>query len=166
VAGAMVFHVAKSSSGSGALITIGTNTTTGRLMSGKTFAAGRRLDADSAQTVTGTQDPLVWSVGSAVIDYANSNLHLYENGTLNVESLSYQTSGNTSNTVSSMYRIGANANATAATFFNGDIAELILIQNDVTTATRQLVEGYLAHKYGLSASLPAGHPYKSAPPPP
>ena len=32
------------------------------------------------------------------------------------------------------------------------------------TATRQQIEGYLAHAQGLSASLPAAHPYKSAAP--
>ena len=27
-------------------------------------------------------------------------------------------------------------------------------------ATRQKVEGYLAHKWGLSGNLPSNHPYK------
>ncbi len=31
-------------------------------------------------------------------------------------------------------------------------------------ATRQKIEGYLAHKWGLEANLPASHPYKLAPP--
>ena len=30
--------------------------------------------------------------------------------------------------------------------------------------TRQLLEGYLAHKWGLEDSLPGGHPYKSEAP--
>jgi Collagen triple helix repeat (20 copies) len=46
----------------------------------------------------------------------------------------------------------------------GDIASVIALGVDVPAATRQEVEGYLAHKYGLAANLPAGHPYKSAPP--
>jgi hypothetical protein len=29
---------------------------------------------------------------------------------------------------------------------------------------RQRIEGWAAHKYGVAASLPAGHPYRSAPP--
>lgn len=30
--------------------------------------------------------------------------------------------------------------------------------------TTQRVEGWLAHKYDLTASLPVGHPYKNTPP--
>jgi len=30
------------------------------------------------------------------------------------------------------------------------------------SATRQLIEGYLAHKWGTTGSLPAGHPYKTS----
>lgn len=34
----------------------------------------------------------------------------------------------------------------------------------VTDDDRQKLEGYLAHKHGLDANLPSGHPYKSSPP--
>ena len=40
----------------------------------------------------------------------------------------------------------------------------IVIGNSLSTNDRQRVEGYLAHKWGLTALLPAGHPYKSAAP--
>ena len=33
-----------------------------------------------------------------------------------------------------------------------------------TQEQRQRIEGYLAHTWGLTANLPAGHPYKAAPP--
>lgn len=45
-----------------------------------------------------------------------------------------------------------------------DLAELIVVPAALSTADRQKVEGYLAHRWGLSESLPADHPYKSAPP--
>ena len=44
------------------------------------------------------------------------------------------------------------------------IAEIIIINASITTDTRQRIEGYLAHKWGLTANLPAGHPYKSTAP--
>jgi hypothetical protein len=47
---------------------------------------------------------------------------------------------------------------------NGDIAEAIMVCADLSVSDRQKIEGYLADKYGLQANLPAGHPYKSAPP--
>jgi hypothetical protein len=43
------------------------------------------------------------------------------------------------------------------------IAEVIMVQSTNTT-TRQLIEGYLAWKWGLQGSLPVGHPYLNAAP--
>jgi VCBS repeat-containing protein len=44
------------------------------------------------------------------------------------------------------------------------IGEYIIINSEVDATTRQKIEGYLAHKWGLSANLPSDHPYKSAAP--
>lgn len=49
-------------------------------------------------------------------------------------------------------------------FFKGDIAEIIIYNTELEDTERQRVEGYLAHKYGLTANLPADHPYKVDPP--
>ena len=48
--------------------------------------------------------------------------------------------------------------------FKGYIGELITYPSVLTDTNRQKIEGYLAWKWGLQTSLPAGHPYKSAPP--
>jgi hypothetical protein len=48
----------------------------------------------------------------------------------------------------------------------GDVAEIVYIDGPVPTTTRQKLEGYLAHKWGLTANLPANHPYKTAVPVP
>ena len=45
-----------------------------------------------------------------------------------------------------------------------DIAEIILYNTQFITSQVQLVEGYLAWKWGLQGNLPANHPYKNAPP--
>lgn len=50
---------------------------------------------------------------------------------------------------------------------DGEIAEVVYCQGQdwsVSTVERDKVEGYLAHRYGLTASLPANHPYKDAAP--
>jgi hypothetical protein len=66
---------------------------------------------------------------------------------------------------SSVLTIGSSPDSTyTANRFQGRIGEIILIHGDITTATRQKLEGYLAHKWGLASSLPIGHPYKSAAP--
>ena len=46
-------------------------------------------------------------------------------------------------------------------YFNGRMYELLAIKLNLTTALRTQIEGYLAWKYGRTASLPAGHTYKS-----
>lgn len=48
--------------------------------------------------------------------------------------------------------------------YNGTVLEVVHLSSYATQATRQLIEGYLAHKWGLAANLPSDHPYKSAAP--
>ena len=48
-------------------------------------------------------------------------------------------------------------------FWNGYIAEVIIYNGTLSTTNRQIVEGYLAWKWGLQTSLPVAHPYASAP---
>lgn len=42
----------------------------------------------------------------------------------------------------------------------GDIGEFIAFSSVPSESDRQKLEGYLAHKWGLTGELPAGHPYK------
>ena len=49
-------------------------------------------------------------------------------------------------------------------FYNGKMAEIIISNYSWDTSERQQVEGYLAHKWGLTSSLPNDHPYKSTAP--
>jgi len=51
-----------------------------------------------------------------------------------------------------------------ADWLNGSIAEIVVVAGVVGTDTRQLIEGYLAWKWGMVGSLAADHPYKSAAP--
>jgi len=46
-------------------------------------------------------------------------------------------------------------------FFKGDIAEVILVNGECNEENRQLIEGYLAHKYATWVRLPTSHPYYS-----
>jgi hypothetical protein len=47
------------------------------------------------------------------------------------------------------------------TFFRGEIGELLLFNQTVTTNEFELLEGYLAFKWGLQSTLPSEHPYKN-----
>jgi hypothetical protein len=53
---------------------------------------------------------------------------------------------------------------TNAQHWNGYIGDIIVYNSALTTSQRQQVEGYLAHKWGLSLSVPSPHPFKSFPP--
>ncbi len=83
------------------------------------------------------------------------------NGTLTPTS---QNSGITTNLNISSYGIGANANTSDVQYWDGYIAEIIYYTSTLTTAQIQLLEGYLAWKWGIQGNLPTGHPYKNAAP--
>lgn len=53
--------------------------------------------------------------------------------------------------------------ADGVTAFRGDVGEIVVTQF-LSTDNRQKLEGYLAHRWGLSGNLPGDHPYKSAAP--
>lgn len=45
-------------------------------------------------------------------------------------------------------------------FYNGIVYEILIYSSDMSIERRQMIEGYLAHKWGLANDLPLGHPYK------
>jgi len=52
-------------------------------------------------------------------------------------------------------------------YWPGEIGELIILSTlGVGLLEAEKIEGYLAHKWGLTANLPANHPYKVNPPAP
>lgn len=50
--------------------------------------------------------------------------------------------------------------------FRGQIAELVISSSVLSQTNREKMEGYLAHKWGLTANLPSNHPYKTVGPTP
>ena len=48
--------------------------------------------------------------------------------------------------------------------FSGEIAEVLVYDQSVNAVNRQKIEGYLAHKWGLTAKLELIHPYSFNPP--
>lgn len=66
----------------------------------------------------------------------------------------------TLNTNNTRARIGASSATSPANFWNGQIADVMILSAVLQTPLRQQVEGYFAWKYGLQTSLPASHPYR------
>lgn len=69
-------------------------------------------------------------------------------------------------TASNTFAVGSAAKIgrAGAEPFAGQVAEVIDCNSVLTTTERQLVEGYLAWKYGLQANLPGVHPYAAEKP--
>ena len=67
-------------------------------------------------------------------------------------------SGNPFNTIGSS---GWNGYAEG---YIGKMREILAFSGDMSATNRQIMEGYLAWKWGLHSSLPTSHPYKSAKP--
>jgi hypothetical protein len=82
------------------------------------------------------------------------NLQRYTNWTIH----GFQTTGNIN-----VIKTGAQTGFPARGFL-GDYAEFLYFDAVPSTTNRQLIEGYLAWKWALQASLPADHPYKNAAP--
>ncbi len=59
-------------------------------------------------------------------------------------------------------RLGSRVSDTR--LFDGVIQTFMIIKRDLTQLEVDKLTGYLAHRYGLTASLPANHPYKNIPP--
>lgn len=133
------------------------------VVSGQEYIGGRRLDGDSFQSrSSGESVGTAWHVRMGLLDYANAESQIWKDGTIQ-SSGAFQTAGQTSNTAPLFLAIGRNVSLGVNRFI-GDLAEVVITNEAPTTETRQIIEGYLGHKWGLEANLPAEHPYKSAPP--
>lgn len=60
--------------------------------------------------------------------------------------------------VASLYRLGTIDSGQSTLSFDGNIGEILVFSTSLGITNRQNVEGYLAQKWGLTSSLPAGHP--------
>lgn len=140
-----------------------------------TFEYQLRLNGDDYQ-VTLTQSASVnvtLTVADEVItspvilgyDWNGSAVFLYENGT----SIGGATASLTQFNATQELRIGASHSSSSDSssptgVLNGYIAELVLVSGSLDTLERQKLEGYLAHKWGLTSVLPEGHPYEEIAP--
>ena len=113
-------------------------------------------NGSSWSTTTGywTDTATNWHLFSASFDRANSKIRLYKDST------ELSTGWNQSITWGEDGDIWVSARAGAGRTVSGDYGEF-LIYSSVDATMRAKMEGYLMHKWGLSANLPSGHTYKS-----
>ena len=89
----------------------------------------------------------------------SSTMAVYTNGTL----VASGTSQSGTTVVTSPLYINGQA-GTSTNSYASYLAEVVVFNTGLSLANRQLIEGYLAWKWGLQASLPNTHPYYSATP--
>jgi hypothetical protein len=116
----------------------------------------RRLDADTDTQVNFGTVEFKTRVWGKIYDFAGGTLAGYIDGAEHTEAMA-GTPANTSDTDSLAVRIGSQG--TGGSFY-GMIGEILVGTGALTTANRQRIEGYLAHKWGTQALLSATHPYR------
>jgi hypothetical protein len=115
---------------------------------------------NSANTTSAISQPTVLS--AVYTQASTSGSSIFFNGALEE---SFTGAGVSVNINPPNFQIGGRTQGTQPLrVFKGNISEVILLAASASADTRQRIEGYLAHKWGLSANLPADHPYKSAAP--
>lgn len=127
----------------------------------KSFALGAsdnslRYDgAFSTGTIIPTGLPVIRvayknAAGTSQVDYVDGSLNINDTQILPDSTSVYINVGNCNNAF--------------AQPSDGPVGECLVLSYAVDETTRQKIEGYLAHKWGLTANLPSGHPYKNNPP--
>jgi hypothetical protein len=92
---------------------------------------------------------------------ASSNVRLSRDG---VTPTVHSTSGSLVASING-FSVGSLQGGSVANYYSAiSVKEIIVLYSAVTDTNRQLIEGYLAWKWGLQANLPSDHPYKSSAP--
>jgi len=130
------------------------------ILSGKGRFA-RRGDSFTDNTIVGSTDiGLLDFVFFGV--FAGTTASLFVNGS----SYASGTLDATAPVGINQFSIGVRRRSTNDIFCVGDISEVVVLNSAASVNTRQRIEGYLAHKWGLTANLPNDHPYKTVGPTP
>jgi hypothetical protein len=104
--------------------------------------------------------PLVNNEVHQISNVREGGMHrISGNGGAVVNSRAIHTNPTTSNRV---YMAQDNVGTSDVT--DGEHGEVIIWKRALTSGEMAKTEGYLAHKWGIAAKLPAAHPYKAAPP--
>jgi len=109
-----------------------------------------------------------WVISLTTSRFSQQSFRCYINGTIRRNDTVTGWTGNSSDTNSDRITVLGADYESQATYpsLNGEMAEMLVIHDDVAfdDDLRTKLEGYLAHKWGLTNNLPSGHPYKYEPP--
>jgi hypothetical protein len=162
-----IISVARNSNSTGGTVYMNTQGITDKFLARQTGTITIGGDSSTNNVQIATNLSTVWqsfTISSWTQQSSNRAVFYWNNGT------SYATTGiPLTDSGTAGYRVGtaqASGSGNLLEQYPGDICELVVLNLQASTDTRQRIEGYLAHKWGLTANLPAGHPYKTIGPTP
>lgn len=116
-------------------------------------SGGSRYFASSTNPASGITNPILFEWSGS-----NTNWFIRQYATTVATNTTYSWS----NAPNDAFVLGlANPSAVTPNYFNGTFAEVLYYNTQLNTDQRQLVEGYLATKWGMRTNLPATHPYRN-----
>jgi hypothetical protein len=110
-----------------------------------------------------TPNPHIFGMYNTGLNIPNNTV-VVKDGTISVntvfENVSYLTTADG-------FSVGSLQGSSVNNYYaNMECGEIVVLGTAPSTDTRQRIEGYLAHKWGLTANLPSDHPYKLVGPTP
>ena len=136
----------------------------------QSISAGNKINfraqgGGTTRNIAGTDnldDTTVLISGQIIGAASGNNMKLFQNGTQVAQgNFAHAFTGNHDFVLGALTTSGAQE-------FEGFIPEMCMYtfatQGSMVANTRERAEGYMAHKFGLTSSLPATHPYKYGPP--
>ena len=136
----------------------------------QSISAGNKINfraqgGGTTKNIAGTDnldDTTVLISGQIIGAASDNNMKLFQNGTQVAQgNFAHAFTGNHDFVLGALTTSGAQE-------FEGFIPEMCMYtfatQGSMVANTRERAEGYMAHKFGLTSSLPATHPYKYGPP--
>ena len=158
----MVATLTGSAASNGRLLSCGLTTETDTASSASVSVLNRLTTTSSVYGTRSGVNTAIFGIVNpflVAVQYTGSQNPVYYNGTLQ---------GNPAASTGSFgytrYRVGNTAGNGANGRWGGLVGEIIIYNSSLTTQQRQIVEGYLAWKWGLQANLPSNHPYRTIAP--
>ena len=118
---------------------------------------GLESGAGATSTTLPTSQTTGMNIFNAVFDHTGGEYSFRINSTQQGAAKTYDVKLNPTGA------LGIFINRGGQEFPTGKVAE-VLMTSDITENNRQTIEGYLAHKWGLTSKLPNGHPFKNTAP--
>jgi hypothetical protein len=119
-----------------------------------TVFTGNGSTWNDANALSGTQPTSNWTMMTVVNRGTATGLIPYIDGNI-------RTAKNGATVARTGYIVGEAPSPFRGQNWNGDIAEILVFNRDLSSVDGNLIEGYLAAKWGVTGNLPSIHPYAS-----